>query len=171
MSFEVPTFDPMEEKELDALVDLGVPARVRRLERRDAALLPTLASKVALIDASNGRLEKKVTILANGIGAPRVERTQIREGGRESIIIEPASGIYEEHEKTRAEMTRTREAIDAVRAEIDETGKALARMDRRMRSKWKTVGQALAVVILTLASALSAYKTVAPTAPPAPGGK
>jgi hypothetical protein len=171
MSFEVPRFDPLEEKELDALVDLGIPKRVRRLEERDAALLPTLASKVALIDASNGRLEKKVTILANTLGAPRVERTQIREGGRESIIIEPASGIYEEHEKTRAEMVRTREAVEAARAEIDETGKTMARMDKRMRSKWRSVGQALAVIIMTLAGAFGAYKTATPSAPPAQGGK
>lgn len=158
MSFEPPHLDRAEKEALDALLEKGVPFRVRRLEERDAVLVPTLVAKVALIDARSERLETKVGALLNDIGSPRVERKQIREGGRESIVIEPASGMYAEHEKTRAESVRTRESVEAAMEKIDDTAARLGRMEKRMRSKWKTVGQAVAIILLTAASIVGAVR-------------
>jgi hypothetical protein len=169
MSFEPPHLDRAEKEALDALLEKGMPFRVRRLEERDAVLVPMLVAKVAVVDARSERLETKVSALIKDIGAPRVERTQIREGGRESLVIEPASGMYLEHEKTRAELQKTRESVEAARAEIDETGNKITRMEKRLRSKWRGVGQAVAIIILTAASIVGAVRQGAPGTSPTPG--
>lgn len=152
-------FDESERKTLRSLRSMPLPERVERLEQHDLALGPMLVAKVALIDARGERLE---TAFHRDVGSPRVERRQVREGGRESIIIEPATGVYAEHEKTRADVERSRAAAEAAAASAktsaEETLEELKRIERRLARAarpWAKVQHALAVAILAALAAFS----------------
>jgi hypothetical protein len=131
--------DATEKRLLSELEKQPLPARVARLERHDLALVPKLAANVALASAAVERqADELVTMRAeqratrNAVGSPRVERKQLREDGRESLIIEPATGVYADNEKTRAICERA------------------LKVYARQNSKWARVGNAAAVVILAV---------------------
>jgi hypothetical protein len=131
--------DEAEKRLLSELEKQPLLDRVGRLERHDLALIPKLAAEVALGSAAIERqadelveLRREARAQREATGSPRVERTEVRAGGRESIVIEPATGLYLDNEKTRAICERA------------------LKVYARQNSRWTRVGNALAVVLLAV---------------------
>jgi hypothetical protein len=136
---ESESFDATEQRLLSELEKQPLAARVARLERHDLALIPKMAADVALTSAAVERqgdqldvFRREQRVTRDAIGSPRVERKEVREGGRESLVIEPATGLYLDNERTRAICERTLKRIE------------------RSSSRWTKVGNALAVVVLAV---------------------